>query len=117
MKYTFSFSNPVSKYIDIECSIQNNGTGPLLFHLPAWRPGRYELGNFAKNIQSWKPFDEKGKELAFEKISKDCWKVETGKSSTIIIRYNYYANQMDAGGCWLEEKQLYVNPCSLLFVC
>ena len=42
-----------------------------VFQLAAWRPGRYELGNFSQNIRNWCAFDENGVSLNFKKINKD----------------------------------------------
>jgi predicted metalloprotease with PDZ domain len=77
MKYIVSYSQPHNHYIDIEFIADKVNCDELLIQLPAWRPGRYELGNFAKNVQKWQAFDEKGNSLAFEKTKKDCWKVQT----------------------------------------
>lgn len=109
MKYFISYENPDSHYINIEYIIENNQEDIVYFQLPSWRPGRYELGNFAKNIQKWAAFDEKGNPLKCKKITKDCWEVETKRSKSIHIKYNYYAAQLDAGACWLDSKQLYIN--------
>jgi predicted metalloprotease with PDZ domain len=68
------------------------------------------LGNFAKNIQKWQAFDEKGNALAFEKIKKDCWKVQTKGVSQVHINYNYYAAELNAGSTYLDAEQLYMNP-------
>ena len=65
------------------------------FQLAAWRPGRYELGNFSQNIQKWEANDENGKSLCFKKITKDLWEVETENSKEISIKYSFYANQLD----------------------
>ena len=51
MHYTFSAERPNSRYIDIEFTTSNPDGGEVLLQLPSWRPGRYELGNFARNIQ------------------------------------------------------------------
>lgn len=110
MKYLLSIPNPSSKYIEIEILVENISSDKICFQLPSWRQGRYELGNFAKNIQRWNVFDEKGAELNFNKITKDRWEVETRGNSKIFVRYNYFASQLDAGGCWLDSAQLYVNP-------
>ncbi|GIS04002.1 MAG: hypothetical protein CM15mP106_4490 [Candidatus Neomarinimicrobiota bacterium] len=48
----------------------------FFFQLPAWRPGRYELADFAKKIQKWNAFDENGNKLPKKKITKDLWKVD-----------------------------------------
>ena len=84
---------------------------------PAWRPGRYELGNFAKNIQVFQILDEGGKPLVFQKTSKNRWLVETGAAKTMVVRYNYFAFELNAGSTFLDESQLYVNPVNCFVYC
>jgi len=110
MKYIISYENPHHHYIDIEFIAGNINQNKTLIQLPAWRPGRYELGNFAKNVQKWAAFDEKNKPLKFQKISKDCWKVETKGISELHIKYNYYGAEINAGSTFLDATQLYMNP-------
>ena len=110
MKYKISAPNPFSHLIEIEMIVDNVEQEEIFFQLPSWRPGRYELGNFAKNIQQWHSVDGSGNSLPFKKITKDCWKVQTAGVTSVHIKYNYYAAQLDAGACWLNEDQLYINP-------
>ena len=56
--YLFSYKKAYKHLIDIDLTVPTNGDKILSFQLPAWRPGRYELGDFAKNIQKWNAFDE-----------------------------------------------------------
>src|SRR5204863_9104534 len=67
-------------------------------------------GNFAKNIQQWHAYDQDGYSLPYKKVTKDCWKVRATGATSIIIKYNYFAAQLDAGACWLDEDQVYINP-------
>ena len=110
IQYTFSYTKPHRHFIDIEMRVSEHLSSELIVQLPAWRPGRYELGNFAKNIQYFKVFDAQGLPLKFQKITKDTWKISTANSSEIVIQYNYYANELNAGSTYLDEIQLYVNP-------
>lgn len=110
MRYKISAPNPVTHLIEIEMSIDQPSGDELVLQLPSWRPGRYELGNFARNIQKWQARDESGNALAFKKISKDRWQVSVNGAQTVVVKYNYYAAQLDAGACWLDEHQLYINP-------
>ena len=87
----------------------------MQFQLSAWRPGRYELANFAQNIQKWGAFNEENKSVPFKKIKKDLWEVETKGLEKITIVYNFYSNQLDAGSCYLDEHQLYLNPVNCMF--
>ena len=108
--YLFSYTYPHRHFIDIDMTVDVRGEEYLYFQLPSWRPGRYELGNFASNIQKWSAYSEKGEQLPHQKITKDKWRVETKSAERVTIAYNYYANQLDAGSTYLDEQQLYVNP-------
>jgi predicted metalloprotease with PDZ domain len=110
MKYTLSYQQPHQQFLDIKFEIDGVDQNELLIQLPAWRPGRYELGNFAKNVQKWGAYDANGNQLKHEKVKKDLWKVQTNGADKVEIRYNYYASELNAGSTWLDEKQLYVNP-------
>lgn len=110
MKYILSAPDPSSHFIELEMIVDKIEADTLVVQLPAWRPGRYELGNFAKNIQRFKVTNAEGGILSFRKVTKDSWAIETKGSDTFKISYNYYAAQLDAGACWLDEDQLYVNP-------
>ena len=113
--YTISYNNPHRHYVDFELSTSTNGADKMQFQLSAWRPGRYELANFSRNIQKWAAFDENNNPLTFKKITKDLWEVDTRNTKEATITYNYYANQLDAGACYLDENQLYLNPVHCIF--
>ncbi|MDN5205085.1 M61 family peptidase [Fulvivirgaceae bacterium BMA10] len=109
MKYTISYKNPNTHFIDIGIEVHTHGAESVTLQLPAWRPGRYELGNFAKNVQRFWAEDADGNLLPVRKITKDQWKILTHSAEKIFVFYNYYAFQMDAGSSWLDEHQLYIN--------
>ncbi len=110
MKYNITYNHPHQHFIDIEFIVDQIQGDEIEIQLPAWRPGRYELGNFAKNIQKWAAYDGEGNVLKFQKITKDRWKVQTKNTSEIRIQYNYYAAEINAGSSFLDATQLYVNP-------
>ncbi|HJM15888.1 MAG TPA: hypothetical protein QF851_00385, partial [Flavobacteriales bacterium] len=89
INYTISYSHPHRHFVDFQLSTKTLGKETMQFQLPAWRPGRYELANFAQNIQKWAAFDENNNPLAFKKITKDLWEVETKGSEEITIVYNF----------------------------
>ena len=113
--YSISYDNPHRHYVDFKLSTSTLGKDKMQFQLSAWRPGRYELANFAQNIQKWGAFDEENKSVPFKKITKDLWEVQTKGLEKITIAYNFYSNQLDAGSCYLDEYQLYLNPVNCMF--
>ncbi len=110
IKYILSQKNPASHYIYVDMFVGGVNSDTLQLQLPAWRPGRYELGNFAKNVKRVDVFNEKDEAIAFTKLSKDLWQVQTKGCSSIKITYSYYAAELNAGACFADTMQLYVNP-------
>lgn len=110
MKYIFSSNDSKNHFFSIETLCDNVTDSELIVQLPAWRPGRYELGNFAKNIRDFKVEDEDGNDLKFTKLTKDSWSIKTVGAKKVKIRYSYYAAELNAGSTYLDESQMYANP-------
>lgn len=108
-KFTFNASNASEQYIQILAEFPVTAD-TIELQLPSWRPGRYELANFAQYIRHFKVCDANKQPLCFSKISKDRWKVEGIQTSTITVSYQFYATILNAGSTFLDENQLYVNP-------
>ncbi|MFN0047663.1 MAG: M61 family metallopeptidase [Cytophagales bacterium] len=114
MQYQISFLFPQKQIIDIKIELEKGDFSTILLQIPAWRPGRYELQNYARNILNFKVFDENNQVLDWIKVNRNSWKVETSIHLKTNITYSYYASQMDAGGSWLDANQLYINPINCL---
>jgi len=109
IKYNIGVSNPESHILEIVMEFASEGEAETVC-LPVWRPGRYELGNFAKNILRLRAEDEKGELLEVSKVAKSQWKIERSARRTTRLIYQYYAFQMDAGNSWVHEGLWYINP-------
>lgn len=109
MLYRISYTKAHRHFIDIDLIVNEVKESQLAFQLPSWRPGRYELADFAKNIKSCHAYDGDGNPLEIAKLNKDKWLVETQGADCIHLRYQYYANEMNAGSSYLDDLQLYIN--------
>lgn len=111
MKIKISYNNPINHIITIRLTFDE--LIPTKLQLPAWRPGRYELQNFAQNITNLN-FSDGKEELDFQRKTKDLWVIDEAPKR-LIVTYDYYAKQMDAGGTWLDNQQLYINFVTCIF--
>lgn len=116
MRYKIYAENPQSHFLTIEMEVENITSDRIKIQLPAWRPGRYELQNFAKNIQTFEITDELNRKVDFHKVSKDRWKVYTKGASKLTVKLRYYAFIQhpsgvfaNAGSSYVDENTLYVN--------
>lgn len=115
IRYEVSYSHPHRHRISFKATFPSIGLPLLQLQLPSWRPGRYELGNFAKNILQWKALAPNGEELAYKKITKDLWEVDTNGAPFVHLTYDYYAADLNAGSTYLDEEMLYINPVNCFF--
>ena len=114
IKYSLTPKLPASQYIKIEITIDVQGQASLQIRLPAWRPGRYELGNFVANIKDVDCRDAEGRKVSIKKLDRESWVIQPSASGKIQISYFYYAAALNAGSTYLSEEQLYVNPVNCL---
>jgi predicted metalloprotease with PDZ domain len=108
--YELKYSNPHRHFLNVEMAVSGVEGEEIELQLPSWRPGRYELGDFAQNIQILDFFDGNGNALKFKKKTKDRWLVNCGGEDTVVLKYNVYAKELGGGGTYLDSDQLYVNP-------
>lgn len=114
-RYLINSANPASHFLQIEVIIDALTPGlPLTVCLPLWRPGRYEMQNYPKNIRQFKAYDIDGAELPVQKTNKGKWQIETKGNCELRIVYEYYAHQLDAGASYISNAQWYVNPCNCM---
>lgn len=114
MTYHLSANQLSNHWLTVELEVAVNNRETVTIQQSAWRPGRYELGNFAKNVRDFEVVNENGEVLTFQKVRKDRWVIQTQGVTTIKVSYNYYANELNAGSTFVNEHQIYMNPVNAL---
>jgi predicted metalloprotease with PDZ domain len=114
MHYQISRKSYCSQFIEISLSINCKANEQIHLQLASWRPGRYELANFAQKIRGFQIIKE-GKSISWSKLTKDLWTFTAIEPGQYLLEYQFYCNQMDAGGCWSDDTQLYLNFSNFIF--
>ena len=109
IKYDVYCDSPNQHYIRFKAVFPVTESETIL-KISAWRPGRYELGDFAKNVRNFKVFNSQGKPIEFQKTDKSSWLIQSGDLEEMVVEYEYFAAELNAGSSFLDETQLYVNP-------
>jgi len=113
--YRISWSDPESHLFDIEIEFRATGRDTEL-RLPAWRPGRYLIQNYAANVRQWWAKNSHGKALAVEKTEKSTWSVRTKVGERITFGYRFFAGLLDAGSSFLSSNEAYFNGTNLFMM-
>ena len=114
MLYYISRNSIPSQNIRVHLTLACVQNETIHLQLPAWRPGRYELANYAQNLKGFR-VSFQGEDFLWRKKSKDLWQFQTESPGLYEVHYEYYCNKMDAGGCWSDDRQLYLNFSNFIF--
>lgn len=109
IKYQIESNNSVSQFIQIRLYIPVKYLSQVRLQLPAWRAGRYQLANYVQYIRNLKVLTPGGKEISTSKITKDLWEFSPDHVGEYQVSYEYYCAKMDAGSCWVDDEQIYLN--------
>jgi len=109
LDYRISWTAPRERLFDLSIRFTAPVDTPRLL-LPAWRPGRYLLQNYAANVREWHGSHRVWKD------GKTSWRIDARAGETVEVRYRYYAGILDAGSSFLDDDEAYVNGSNLFMM-
>jgi predicted metalloprotease with PDZ domain len=114
IRYGISWGAPNDHWLSVEMRISSKGSARLDVRIPYWRPGRYIVQNFARNVVSVSAATASGAPLPIRKVDRNTWRIATGGAREVVVRYRVWANQFDAGASYVGQGRLSLNPVTAL---
>ncbi len=87
-------------------------TEPVLLALPAWTPGSYELGYWAKYVSAFAATSG-GKALPWDKADYQTWRVRPSGAGTVSISFEYKNDSLDNSNSWSQPDFALLNGANL----
>jgi predicted metalloprotease with PDZ domain len=115
--YTVSMPEPHTHLLQVELRVRAGATLPaqLDLVLPVWTPGSYLIREFERHVQDFAVTDATGKQLAWRKLNKDTWRIETGAGAREVrVNYRVYANELSVRTNELNDQHAFWNSAALL---
>ncbi len=113
--YAISFSEP-NRHMAYVCQrVKNTAQAKTLaFQLPAWRPGRYTIQNYAAQVSGFEAFSDQ-ESLSFQKTDKQTWVVDSSNAEWVNIVYRFFApGPLDAGNCYVGYDEIFLTMSNML---
>ena len=119
--FEVSFKEPQAHYAEVEMNVAGIASKNYLdVKMPVWTPGSYLVREFAKNVEGFGA-TVAGKTIKTEKISKNTWRVYTGKTAAVKINYRVYSFEVsvrtpfvDASHAFLSSAAIFMYPDGML---
>ena len=116
ISYMVSMSKPWTHLIEVEMHVKwEQMPEKTELKMPVWTPGSYLIREYARQVQEFGVKDGGGTPLAWRKINKNTWQVDTKGVKEIVAKYHVYANELTVRTNELNDEHGFWNNAATLF--
>jgi predicted metalloprotease with PDZ domain len=110
IRYAVSFTPTlgVERAVEVTMSFTVGSREPVLLSMPVWTPGSYEVNNWARYVSSFRA-TAKGKEVRWDKLDPDTWRISSDAPGELRVTYRLRADSLDNAGNWARDEFALVN--------
>ena len=83
------------------------------FKMPVWTPGFYRVLDYAQYVRGFRAEDDAGRELAWEKVAGNTWRVVTGNAAAIALNYDVEAAVSFVARNYIDDTRAFIAPAGL----
>src|ERR1700675_4904530 len=92
--YVFRITQPETRRIEVELSVEARGASSLDVRLPVWTPGSYLVREHQRHVDGLRASAEDGLELEVEKVDKHTWRIASGGALTVQVLYRLHCFEL-----------------------
>jgi predicted metalloprotease with PDZ domain len=116
ISFTVSMPRPWTHLLEVEMQVRwENAPDKTELKMPVWTPGSYLVREYARHVQQFSVRDAAGRELAWTKVNKNTWQVETKGVKQFTASYKVYSNELTVRTNELNYEHAFWNNTALLF--
>ena len=101
-----------SRNIGVSMSFTITQPGKILLSLPAWTPGAYEMGNFARYVDRFAVVSGRDS-LEWDKADPDTWRINATRAGPVSVSFTYKADSLDNANSWAKGDFAFFNGTNL----
>jgi predicted metalloprotease with PDZ domain len=109
---TIDSADAVQRRIRVAMTFSVSSASPVLLAIPAWTPGSYELGYWAKNISSFAATAD-GKPVSWDKADYQTWRIRPAASGAISVTFEYRNDSLDNANSFAKPELALLNGANL----
>jgi predicted metalloprotease with PDZ domain len=113
LSYTVKMDNPEWHFFHVQLSCKGIQKEFIDFKMPVWTPGYYQKMDYAKNLEQLKATDAAGKELKWEKVNDNTWRVFSKKAAIVNLSYEIKTVRPFVATAYLDETRGYILPAAV----
>lgn len=91
--YVVTVAQPHTHVFQVEMDVSGIDAATIDVSMPVWTPGSYLVREYERHVIRFEAASESGSSLAWHKVDKNTWRIETGGASHATVRYEVYARE------------------------
>jgi predicted metalloprotease with PDZ domain len=107
--YTLRFPAPESHVAEVEAQVPTGGQTSLDLMLPAWSPGYYAIGDYARDVSDFAARTSDGRMLRVDHPRSNHWIVVTDGAPAIVVSYQLLCRSQFVTGSWVGTDYAVIN--------
>jgi predicted metalloprotease with PDZ domain len=108
--YIFRITQPETRRIEVELSVEARGADSLDVRLPVWTPGSYLVREHQRHVDGLSAQAEDGRALAVEKVDKQTWRVAAAGAGTVRVTYRLHCFELTVRTNHVDATHAFLNP-------
>ncbi len=116
--YSVGMSRPATHLLEVEMRFKwGQMPDKAELKMAVWTPGSYLVREYARHVLDFAVKDASGANLAWRKINKNTWQIDTKGGKEIVATYRVYANELTVRTNELNaDHGFWNNAATLMFV-
>jgi predicted metalloprotease with PDZ domain len=110
VSFTIAMPDPAAHLFHV--TLRADGlSGELLdLKMPAWMPGFYRIMDYQRFVSNFRAADGAGRPLAWEKTSRNAWRIVAGGAPKVVVDYDVFGNTSFAANNFLNPERAFIAP-------
>jgi predicted metalloprotease with PDZ domain len=108
--YTLKVSQPQARRAEVSLECDTRGETSLDVRLPVWTPGSYLVREHQRHVEGFTASDDSGRELPFEKIDKQTWRIGAEATRRVRISYRLGCFELTVRTNHVDKTHAFLNP-------
>ena len=109
---TIDSTDAVRRQIRVAMTFSVTSSAPVLLAIPAWTPGAYELGYWAKNVSAFAATAD-GKPVSWDKADYQTWRLRPRGAGAIEVSFEYRNDSLDNANSFAQPRLALLNGANL----
>ena len=110
ISYTLGVSQPQARRAEVSLEVDTKGETSLDVRLPVWTPGSYLVREHQRHVDGFAASDDSGRELPFEKIDKQTWRIRADGSRRVRVSYRVGCFELTVRTNHVDPTHAFLNP-------